>query len=214
MGWWTVEKNGQALDIGDQPLDVLGSALKKVANTYRRDLKRRPTGEELAELLESSIRVFEEELFDDMDERELQSVSVQLRQRPERPKAKPGDYFAIPLPSGGYGYGRIMKIASRALLWMKLLNVRSDSLLSLGDVRNARVVIDIETRMRKIDSVEWPIIGSIPFSARDEAALANEPDWITGYTASDAEEIAEWKLAMKRGLPPNMSEPYAGYRGQ
>ena len=214
MGWWTVEKNGQALDIGDQVLDVVGSALKKVAKTYRRDLKRGPTSEELAELLQSSIRVFEEELFDDMEERELESVSVKLRERPKRPRPKAGDYFAIPLSSGGYGYGRVMKITSSIILWMRLLEVRSNALLSLDDVRNAGIVLDIKTRMSKIDSVEWPIIGSAPFSAEDEAALANEPDWITGYSIRSAEEIVEWKLAKRGRLPPNMSEPYVGYRGQ
>ena len=214
MGWWTVEKNGQALDIGDQPLDIVGSALKRVAKMYRKDLKRGPTSEEIAELLESSIRVFEEELFDDMDEWELQSVSVTLRERPQRPRPKPGDYFGIPLPSGGYGYGRVMRVTLRVILWMKLLNVRSDSLLSLDAVGSARILLDIKTGTNKIDSTEWPIIGSVPFTAEDEASLADEPTWITGYSPRGAEKIAEWKLAKKRGLPPNMGEPYVGYRGR
>ena len=212
MGWWAVEKNDQTLDIGDQVLDVIDTALKKVAKTYRRDLKRRPTSEELAELLESSIRVLEEELFDDMEEREVKSVSVKLRERPKRPRPKPGDYFALPLPSGGYGYGRVMKVKLRVILWMRLLNVRSDALLSLQDVQNASVLLDIETRASKIDSTEWPIVGSVALSAEDEASLANEPDWIMGYSVRSAEAIADWKLAGKRGLPPNMDAPYVGYR--
>lgn len=212
MGWWAVEKNDQTLDIGDQVLDVIDTALKKVAKTYRRDLKRRPTSEELAELLESSIRVLEEELFDDMEEREVESVSVKLRERPKRPRPKPGDYFALPLPSGGYGYGRVMKVKLRVILWMRLLNVRSDALLSLQDVQNASVLLDIETRASKIDSTEWPIVGSVALSAEDEASLANEPDWIMGYSVRSAEAIADWKLAGKRGLPPNMDAPYVGYR--
>jgi hypothetical protein len=214
MGWWSKEKNGKELDIGDVPLDAINSALKKVAKSYKGSLKRKPTPEELTELLESSIRVLEEDLFDDMEERELDSVTIKIRQRPKRPRPKAGDYFAIPLPSGGYGYGRVMKITLRRILWMRLLDVQSKKLVSLDDVQGKKVLIDLDTRTQKIDSVEWPIIGHVPLSDEEQIALVNEPLWITGYTAQDIEEIAEWKLNKKRGLPPNLawSTPYEGYR--
>jgi hypothetical protein len=213
MGWWTREKNGNSLDIGDTPLDAVHSALKKVARSYKRDLKRKPTLEELTELLESSIRILEEELFDDMDERELDSVDIQLRARPKRPRPKSGDFFAIPLPSGGYAYGRVVKITYRVLLRMWLLGVSSESVLPLDKIKDAKVLIDIKTGMRKIDSVEWPIVGHVPLSAEEETVLANEPRWITNYTVWDIGKIAEWKLAGKKGMPQYMSIPYEGYNG-
>jgi hypothetical protein len=147
-----------------------------------------------------------------MEERELESVTVKLRQRPKRPRPKAGDYFAIPLPSGGYGYGRIMKTILKAGLWMRLLDVRSKKLLSLDEVQDKKVLLDIETNIQKIDSVEWPIIGHTPLSDEDQKALANEPFWITGYSVQSLENIAEWKLNKKRGLPPHLGIPYDGYR--
>jgi hypothetical protein len=213
MGWWTREKNGNSLDMGDTPLDAVHTALKKVARSYKHDLKRKPTLAELTELLESSIRIFEEDLFDDMDERELDSVDIQLRARPKRPRPKSGDFFAIPLPSGGYAYGRVVKITNRVLLRMWLLGVSSESVLPLDRIKDAKVLIDIKTRTSEIDNVEWPIVGHVPLSAEEETVLANEPRWITNYTIRGVEKIAEWKLAGKPGLPPYTSTPYEGYKG-
>lgn len=229
MGWWSIRKDtkelydpcrqsspadeSELLNIGDQPMDAIEAALKKVAKIYKRDLKRKPTPDELTALLESSIRTLEEDVFDDMEERELDSVTIKLRKRPKRPRPKPGDIFAVPLPSGGYGYGRVMKVTLKVLLWMKLLDVRSDNLLSMEDVKKAKAILDLHTRTQKIDSVEWPIVGQAQLTDSEQADLANEPRWIMGYTAKSVEEIAEWKLARKKGLPPNMNAPYEGYRG-
>ena len=229
MGWWTVRKDtrevytpvddsapladSELLDISDDCLDVVDAAMSKVLRIYKRDLKRKPTPDELSELLQSSIRTIEHKLFDNMDERELESVTITLKQRPRRPKIKPGDIFAIPLPSGGFGYGRVMKVRLKTLLWMQLLDIRSDHLLQLEQMQDLVVVLDLHTGTSEIDNVQWPIIGHIPFSEEDKAALENEPYWITGYTTSSIVEIAEWKLSGNRGLPPDMSAPFVGYRG-
>ncbi len=228
MGWWSLRKDtkeeynprdytvpldeSELLTIGDEPMDTIITALKKVTRQYKRDLKRKPVPEELTELLQSCIKVLEDDLFDDMEERELDSVTIKLRQRPKRPRPKPGDYFAFPLSSGGYGYGRVIKVIVRVLLWMKLLNVRSDNLLSLEEVRKAKAILDLKTRTRMINSVEWPIIGHIPFTDEELHAIKNEPYWITGYVPDDIIEIAEWVFSGKRGLPPDMGAPYQGYR--
>ncbi len=219
MGWWGVERDGKEIEIGDKALDTMTDALKKVAKMYRRDLKRVPTPEEYSEILEKQMHIFEEELFDDMDEREIESVIVKLRPRPKRPRPKPGDYFAIPLASGGYGYGRIMKVTHRILMWMRLLAVRSNDLLSVDVLRAKRVSIDLRTSTHKIDSVQWPIVGHLPLSQKDEEVLANEPTWITGYPPELVEEIAEWRLSGKHGLPSSFFGdsmpvdfiPYEGY---
>jgi hypothetical protein len=213
MGWWSIRKDTrevymgpptddvELLDMGDTPLDAIDSAIKKIIKAYKRDLKRKPTLDELVQLLDWSIRAHEEDLFDDMEERELDSVVIKLRQRPKRPRPKAGDYFAIPLPSGGYGYGRVMKVIMRTGLWMRLLDIRSKTLLSVNELHNKRVLIDLNANISKIESTEWPIIGHTPLSDEEQKALANEPFWITYYTAESIENVAEWKLSGKRGLP-------------
>jgi hypothetical protein len=212
MGWWTVERDGKELDIGDGPLDTVHAALKKVANSYKRDLKRKPTTEELAEIIGSSIRILEEDIFDDMEERELDSVGIMLRPRPKRPRPKPGDYFAIPLPSGGYAYGRIMKITLRVLVWMRLLDVRSEGLLSVDELKKAEWIFQGETGTNWINNLKWPIVGHIPLTDDELEALKSEPQWTSNYPDWGIEKIAEWKLSGKRGLPWPLSAPYDGYR--
>lgn len=214
MAWWGEQKGHQELVVGDQPLDALNSAMKKVARDYTKDIDRKPTREEWEYLLETSIKVLQEELFDDIDELEVASVVVQLKRRPKRPKLNPGDYFAIPLASGGYGYGRVMKIKHRILLWMRLIDTRSKKLLSAGDVHGKRTLLDVETDINKIMSVEWPIIGHVPLSEEERTALSSEPKWATGYVPLSVEEIADWKLSGKRGFPPGSGLPYVGYRDE
>lgn len=212
MGWWDVEVNGMQLEIGDQPLDALSSAMKRVAKSYRRSLKRGVTPKELEEMLRSTVSLLEEDLFDDMDERELDSVTISLRARPKRPRPVPGDIFAMPLPGGGYGYGRIMKISLRVLLWIQLLNVRSRTILPPEKVQKAKPILDISTRIQAINDTEWPIVCHKPFSPEDQAYVAKEPTWYSNYTAYTVQQIAEWKLSGRPGLPPDIAL-YEGYCG-
>ena len=227
MGWWNLRKDtkklydpddesgtlsdSELLCIGDEPMDVIDVALKKVAKLYKSNLKRKPTLDEWIELMESGFRINEEDLFDDIEEREFESLSIQFKQRPKRPKAKRGDCFAIPLPSGGYGYGRIMKIISKYMLWIRILNVRSDNLLSLEELKNASVVIDLKSWNDGIYEMIWPILGNIPFSQEDKAVVANEPFWIVGYPDTHVVEIAEWMLSGKQGYPTIRIAPYVGF---
>jgi len=213
MGWWSEKRNGIELTVGDAPLDTAGIALKKIAKAYQRDLGRRPTPEELAMILESSARILEEDIFDNMDEREVDFLDIALRSRPKRPKPRAGDYFAIPLPSGGYGYGRVVKVSLRVLLWMRLLDRRSTTLLPVESLFEAQPVIDLETRTDGISSTRWPVVGGVVLSDDEKAQLASEPNWVTNYTVTSIEEIAEWRLSGRPGLPPDMNVPYIGYHG-
>jgi hypothetical protein len=200
MGWWESERNGKEVTLGDGPLDTMHTALSKIHRAYKRDLKRKPTPEELTELIESSIRVIEDEIFDDMEERELDSVAISLRSRPKRPRPKPGDYFAIPLPSGGYGYGRIMKVEHRILISIALLNARSDRLVSEGNFSSAKVIYELHTATHPIIKMRWHIVGHKPLSEAEEAAHTDWPLW-PNYPDTWVERIAEWKLSGKPGLP-------------
>lgn len=178
MGWWAIIKatkelydpnkqplpmdESELLNIGDQPMDIIESALKKVSRLYKKDLKRKPTPDELTELLESSIRIHEEDLFDDMEERELESAVVKLKQRPRRPRPKPGDFFAIPLPSGGYGYGRIKDVCLRWIVLVDFLDIFSLSIKELQDISNAKVLVEALCGSTALLQGDWPVIGNIP----------------------------------------------------
>lgn len=204
MGWWEVERNGKELEIGDDVLDVMYTALKKIAKAYKRDLERKPTPEEMSEILESSIRVFEEDIFDDMEERELDSVVVKLKSRPKRPKPKAGDYFALPLPSGGYGYGRIMKVSLRVFVWVRMLDVRSEKLLSADDLKDAKVIFEGNTRTSSMINLDWPMVGNMPLTDEEREVLKSDREWKSSRTTRKMERITEWKLDRKRGMPPGI----------
>lgn len=83
----------------------------------------------------------------------------------------------------------------------------------VDDVKRSEEILDLETGLQKIESLEWPIVGHLPLSVHGRASAPDEPRWITNYTAGDVERIADWRLAGRRGLPPNMSAPYQGYTG-
>lgn len=208
MGWWTEEKNGQVIDIGDGPLDVVHTALKKIVSAYKRELKRKPTPEELASILESGIRILEEDLFADMEEREVDQVTIGLRVRPRRPKPKPGDYFAVPLPSGGYGYGRVMKIDHRVLVWVRLLDLHTEELASVETVKKAQVILDCYSATNKMLDMTWPLVGYEPLTEGEKTLLKSEPEWMANYADWRVQRILDWMLSGKPGFPPNTPAPY------
>ena len=53
MGWWKAKDSGAI--VGDEPLDVLGSAVASIVRQYQAEFGRRPTITEWETLLQTSL---------------------------------------------------------------------------------------------------------------------------------------------------------------
>ncbi len=208
MGWWETYRNGVHVEIGDEPLDAVDSAIKKIIRAYRRDMKRKPSPDELAVILETSIKTHELELFADMDERELDGIEVRLKQRSPRQKPVTGDYFAVPLSNGGYGFGRIKDAFSRDSILVEFLDEHSGVLLGLSDLQRAPLLFECHTGTYGFELDQWLLLGNVPVLSARSGMTAKESEMFHttrlghSYGHEAARIVLEWYLGGQKGPKP------------
>lgn len=107
MGWFDTETDG--IMYSDETLDLVFNFLKEFSLAYQNDLKRKPSVEELQYILSLSFRVnADSDFISDFDEKRIEDVKFKIGRRKKKIKYEVGDMCAIPLPSGGYAFARIM----------------------------------------------------------------------------------------------------------
>jgi hypothetical protein len=67
-----------------------------------------------------------------------------------------GDIVALPLPSGGYGYGRVLSKL------MAFYNLRTDNLVDINDIVISGTLFVTAVHMAAVSSNRWAIIGNRP----------------------------------------------------
>jgi len=161
VGWWSDRTSGEVV-VGDEPLDLVGAMLDRVLAVYKTDLRRKPTVQELERLLEIALLTRLDELFEGMDELEISSVSLKLKKRPKRQPIAVGDYFSVPLPSGGYGFGRVKGIYLTSVLLVEFLQAYSETPMSVSELRNRRPLFEGLCGYLGLAEWHWRVLGNIP----------------------------------------------------
>lgn len=158
MGWWGEEKDGIELIIGDGPLDTAEEMFKKIVQEYKNDVGRKPSPDELIEVLKSAIASTHKILFDGLDDMEVADLKIKIRKVPSKQKFQVGDYCLLALPAGGYGYVRIKDILGQIGLLVELLDVYSEAPLRCSGLENARVISDMLTDRLSIKEGDWRVL--------------------------------------------------------
>lgn len=158
MGWWSEEENGTKIMLGDGPMDTALSMMSKIVRSYKREVGRKPTPREVEKILEATLSIPVEEWFDGV---EVTRVVVETR-KATKPKLRPGDHFAVPLSTGGYGYGRIKGIFLKVLVWVEFFNLRTELLVTIDDLHDAPILGDFEGGYWGLVTGEWPVLGNRP----------------------------------------------------
>jgi len=57
MGWWTINRSGRELVLGDTPFDIIGEAFQQVAQEYQEGWNRKPTLAEVIETIETVLAI-------------------------------------------------------------------------------------------------------------------------------------------------------------
>jgi len=171
MGWWSEEEGGEELVIGDEPMDAVGLMLSSLGATYTKEVGRKPTAKELARLLEAVLASIADETLE-LGDNELAGVCIRLKKKPKRRRLVPGDYFAVPLSDGGYGYGRIKDICLRSVLLVDFLKLRSRNLLKIHEAVLYPALMEVICGSTSLESAEWRVIGNVPL----EVPLSELPD--------------------------------------
>jgi hypothetical protein len=108
MGWWAVEKDGKEYLQGDGPYDLIGQAFDKVAQEYLDEWDRKPTLNEILQMVEAILGADLSRYVSDEVTIELVSVLAKTKKRRKPQAYNVGDFFAIPLENRTYTFGRIL----------------------------------------------------------------------------------------------------------
>ncbi len=201
MGWWTTEGQGEELVLGDEPLDAVLRMLRSVARTYNRACGRKPTINEIAEMIRSSLEIVADEVASGVADMEVARVTIKMRRAPKKHSFSYGDYFAVPLSQGDYGYGRVVSVPLKELVVVDFLDLRSRSVLALGDVLGAPDLVRVACGTEALRRGEWRVVGNVPIPGRqpsyDEACRGLR----ASYPPALAVRLLEWRLEGKPGTP-------------
>ncbi|MHB0998332.1 MAG: hypothetical protein ACYC27_03720 [Armatimonadota bacterium] len=204
MGWWEHE---ESVLVGDGPLDILDKALQQIADDYKEDAERNPTVKELAKTLEIAIKARQDILFGELKSMEVSDVTIKMKKIPKKQSYQIGDYIAVPLRSGGYGYARIMdEFGSIGMLFL-LLNIYSEEILPAETVRKATAFHELLSVRKNVENGKYRVLGSpvepiiIPNRNVKEASIEfdRQFDRLGGASSSAVIEIDLEENLRKKG---------------
>lgn len=81
---------------------------------------------------------------------------MSLSSRNKNPRTRPGVLVAIPLPSGGYGFGRILDKL------MAFYAIKSDCILEMSEITRHPVIFITAVRAQALKLKRWQVIGYAP----------------------------------------------------
>lgn len=171
MGWFQTE---DGLTLGDAPLDLLHAAVRELAGAYRAAVERPPTLAEVERLVRVVLAACTPEHVQDLAGKEVAAVSIKTRKAASKHKWAVGDAFAVPLPDGSYGFGRIVACPAAATAVVELLRHRASVPLAGPDaLSSGRIFAPVYVHaLHTFEVGRWPIFGHDPgFRAPDHDEL-------------------------------------------
>ena len=71
----------------------------------------------------------------------------------KRIRVRPGDFVAIPLPSGGYGYGRVLNKL------VAFYDLKTNEVTDINEVAKHGVIFKTAVHVSAFSGGCWPVIG-------------------------------------------------------
>jgi Immunity protein 26 len=111
----------------------------------------------------------------------------------KRHRARAGDFVAVPLPSGGYGYGRVLNKL------MAFYDLKTNEVTDINEVSKHGVIFKTAVHVSAFSGGSWPVIGSRPLELE-----FLEP---TKFFRKDPAG-AEFLIYVSKPTPPHSYEEY------
>jgi hypothetical protein len=185
MGWFESGK-AEGVILGDEPLDLTYDFLKQLAETYQEGCKRKPTLEEVRNLLELVLFSSGEEHISDLDEREVTSITVKTAKKRKNQPYKQGDVLAIPIDGGRFAFGRLMLVSKPNGMLLEVFrevserkNLRPSIPASGRMFHPVRFLPNLPGGIDAIKSWRWTVVAS------DDGYAMTDQDWALEFKAPD-----------------------------
>lgn len=133
MEWW-VDESTDSVQLGDEPLEILQTALRELKISYERELGRPPTLKELTRSLELVLHTDADKYLENCAQVEVKNISIRTAARKKKQAFQIGDFFSFPVtdyssePKVRYGFGRVLDIGPMGTL-VAILDKVSDFLI-------------------------------------------------------------------------------------
>jgi hypothetical protein len=171
MGWFQTE---DGLTLGDAPLDVLHAAVRELAGAYQEAVDRPPTLAEVERLVRVVLAGCTPEHVQDLVGKEVSAVTIKTKKAATKHKWAVGDAFAVPLPDGTFGFGRVVWRVNDGEAVVELLRHRARVPLAGPDaLSSGRIFPPVYINAHHtFETGRWPIYGHDPgFRAPDHDDL-------------------------------------------
>jgi hypothetical protein len=170
MSWEPInpQKPDESELIGDEPFDVLSSAMDKVVGFYERDLKRKPSTNELVKTFEHVLAPRFSRTVMEGETTELVTVSFKIESISKRQKYQEGDFLKAVAANGKAVYGRVFEIGPFGPMIgvYDSLGLKSPSLESLKKLPLVVRITPIHHEL--LEKRAWTVIGNLPIEPSDK----------------------------------------------
>jgi Immunity protein 26 len=163
---------GASVAFDDQRYDIGYTFLRELSQVYVDHLGRRPTLEELAELLKVQLAVSGRQLVAGLETRAVTRVDIRTKRAPREQEFAAGDVFAVPLGDGRVAFGRVMRVDKASGLLIEFFRYTAPTLeYDEAIAASGRLFHPVHSGAGPFRECRWTIVGSDPgyaFDAVDE----------------------------------------------
>jgi len=160
MGWRNVSNKGTEVLVGDGGFDAVDDMLRAMTSEYEKELGRKPSLEEVLMTIEMVLKAFGDQHINGLDELEIVEVKAKTKQRPKKQRCQEGDFFAVPLGTGRFGYGRVLRLEGGTI--HGFYDFVSDTIQLPTRFADKPFLFIIMGTAEGLESWRWKVVGGAP----------------------------------------------------
>ena len=158
MGWRNVGGEKSEILVGDGGFDAVEEMLREITDEYEGELGRRPTLQEVLMTIEMVLKGVGDQHMSGLEELEVVEVKVKTKPRAKKQRFQVGDFFAVPLETGGFGFGRVLQVSGGTIFGF--YDFSSDKMVPSSKFAQKPYLFIIMGTDEGIESWRWKVVGT------------------------------------------------------
>jgi len=169
MSWEPLDVQKPDTDevIGDEPFDILCGAMDEVVQCYERDLKRKPTTNELGTTFARVLAPRFSKTVAEGETADLVTISFKTKSIPRRQKYRAGDFLKATAANGQPVYGRVFEVGNHGPM-VGVYDSLGQQTPSFESLRKLQLIVKVTPIHHElIEKRAWTVIGHLPIDEVD-----------------------------------------------
>jgi hypothetical protein len=198
MGWWTAQSDPEIV-VGDDSYLHAARFLKRLSDLYQEDLGRKPTLAEVLFGLQEALLYNAHKLLKDCAELDVKEVTAKTAKRRKRQLFALGDYFAIPLRNGHYGFGRILLEHLGYLV--AVFDITAETMKPPRELEKAEILFSVRVSPEGWEEWTWRVLGG---HDDFDPSTVKQPSFCMG------DDVTGWRISTGNSTRPATAEEVRG----